>query len=156
MPVGIFKRRWLILMGCGLLGALLLAYLASLDSMVNSLPPLASPNGYDEFLKAGALYQSASGDHRQMNTEALRAYVSSNRPALELLRRGLQSQAQVPVDSSMESLQKRLPELAAMKGLARVLSAESRLVLVDGQTGQSARIDLRPSGLDTPQHAEVS
>ena len=61
------------------------------------LPPLPTPNGYDSFVQAGTLVSPATGNYGDLDDEALRQLVATNREPLRLLRLGLSQRCAVPL-----------------------------------------------------------
>jgi hypothetical protein len=101
-------------------------------------PPLPSPNGYDDFLKAGAAASTNASWYGLMSNAALRELVSTNAEALRLVRLGLTRQCAVPPWAAMTNNATMLNDLAGMKGLALLLMAESRVRLEEDQPGAAA------------------
>ena len=70
--------------------------------------PLASPNGYDDFVKAGRmLTQRLSADaslldYRAMSVEELRTLVLTNAEALRIARSGLGHECRVPIQNTAD------------------------------------------------------
>jgi len=102
-------------------------------------PPLPNPNGYDDFLKAGALSTRDTGDAPALDQDKLRALVSTNSESLRLLRLGLTRECALPADSAMTNVSGMLSQLADLKRLAQLLAAEGRLYELDGQPAAAAR-----------------
>src|SRR3989442_15809014 len=63
--------------------------------------PLPTPNGYDDFVKAGGLVCDGTGEFSTMNEEKLRATVSKNFEALRVARVGLGHESRVPLIPSL-------------------------------------------------------
>ncbi len=104
-----------------------------------SAGPLPTPNGYDDFVKAGQTVSGNASDYRSMNEEQLRQFVAGNAQALKLVRAGLGKECRVPLELSTNYFEKHLPELSYSKSLCLVLVAEGRL----------AELENRPA--DAPQ-----
>jgi len=141
MPPGLFikgRRLWLI---GAFVTALLLAWLLWPEPKTVSAP-LPSPNGYDDFVKAGKLLVSISSDYTKMPAEELRAYVGTNQEPLRLLRLGLQRECRVPTEHSATYFQNHLPALSSFKVLALLLSAKGRLAEAEGRYSAAAKIHL--------------
>jgi hypothetical protein len=142
MASGLFiKGRRLWLMGA-FVTALMLAWLVWPESKSASAPPLPSPNGYDDFMKAGRLLASISFDHTKMLADELRAYVGTNQEPRRLVRLGLERECQVPTEDSTAYIQSHLPALSSVKALAQLLSAEGRLAEAEERYDAAAKIHL--------------
>jgi hypothetical protein len=100
--------------------------------------PLPRPNGYDDFLKAGAAITPNVGDYNIMSNEALRELVSTNAESLRLLRLGLTRQCAVPPDTALTNIPGLMTDLATMKRLAQLLAAEGLLQQQDKQPVEAA------------------
>jgi hypothetical protein len=100
-----------------------------------AFPPLPSPNGYDDFVKANKLLVGRPLDMIGTNTstESLRVFVESNRQALDLVRVGLSRQCGVPLESRT-NLSNRLEQLSFFLPLATTLEAEGKLAEKEGRT----------------------
>lgn len=103
-------------------------------------PPLPSPNGYDDFVKAGAMLTTLSAGYTKMTKEELKAYVGTNQEPLRLLRLGLTRECQVPTEDSMDYYEKQVTNWPSIKGLARLIAAEGRLAEAEERFVDAARI----------------
>jgi hypothetical protein len=101
--------------------------------------PLPSPNGYDDFLKAGAAVTGSPGDYGTLDHEALRTLVAANAEPLRLLRLGLTRQCALPAEAAMANSAGMLNDLAGMKRLVQLLAAEGRLRELDNQPAEAAQ-----------------
>jgi hypothetical protein len=101
--------------------------------------PLPNPNGYDDFLKAAALLADSAVDADTLDHDGLRALVSTNAESLRVLRLGLTRQCALPADSAMRNVSGMLSDLAAMKQLAQLLTAEGLLREMDSRLGDAAQ-----------------
>lgn len=105
-------------------------------------PPLPSPNGYDDFLKAAAMLEANPPDWQGMSGEeqheVLKKLVATNRAAIDLLRAGLAKESRVVPYEVNETNGTHLTQLAGCKRLAQALSAASRLALIEGRTNEAA------------------
>jgi hypothetical protein len=115
----------------------LLTGLVMLRSRTLPRPRLPSPNGYDDFVKAGEAVAENVGDFAQLDHDSLRTLVDTNAESLRLLRVGLTRQCAMPVDSALTNL--NLDELGNMKRLVRLLAAEGRLREMDNRPADAAR-----------------
>lgn len=102
------------------------------------LPPLPSPNGYDDFMKAHTLL-AANTDFSVMSHDQLRAMVTQNTESLRLVRVGLTRECRVPLGYSQEDMSKHMSGLASIKALAQALTAEGRLAELEHRTNDAAR-----------------
>lgn len=105
-------------------------------------PPLPSPNGYDDFVKAGTMLASVTGDYTKISGEELKAYVGTNQEPLRLLRLGLTRECKVPTEDSMEYIRGHMTDLMPIKRVAQLLSAEGRLAEMEERLVDAARIHL--------------
>ena len=101
------------------------------------LQPLPTPNGYDEFVKAGQMISGTPGDYAAMNETELRLLVRTNSEALQLARAGLEYESRVPLDYSVAN-SPHLNQLPALKRLAQLLAAEGRLAELEHHPGDAA------------------
>jgi hypothetical protein len=104
-------------------------------SRTKQLPPLPSPNGYDDFIKASRAVSANVGYYREMDHDSLRGLVSTNAESLRLFRMGLTRQCVMPMDLMPIN---NLSYLADMKKLAQLLAAEGRLREMDNQPADAA------------------
>ncbi len=135
------KHRW-VRAGGVFLAALVLVYWLWPNPPAAPATPLPSPNGYDDFVKAGSLLFSISEDYRQMSKEDLRSYVTTNQEPLRLVRLGLTRECQAPVDYSMDYMQRQTHALLSIKRLSQLLSAEGRLAEAEERFVDAARVHL--------------
>ena len=63
-------------------------------------PPMPSPNGYDDFVKAGQTLAGNTSGYDEMSDEKLRQLVTQNVEALRLVRTGLSRECRVPIVDS--------------------------------------------------------
>lgn len=96
-------------------------------------PPLPSPNGYDDFVKAGRMLTGSASDPATTSLEDLRAEVARNTSALGPARMGLERQCRVPLEYSEGFMSSHLNDLAAIKHLAQALYAEGKLAEREGR-----------------------
>jgi hypothetical protein len=105
-------------------------------------PPLPSPNGYDDFVKAGKLLDPTPPDYSRMPLEELRAYIGTNQEPLRFVRLGLTRECWKPIEYSKTYYDQHWNELSDMKKLAQLISAEGRLGQAEGRYGDAARAHL--------------
>lgn len=86
--------------------------------------PIPNPNGYQDFLAAGAMLVDVPVQRGKETPESIGAYVASNQPALERLRIGLARPSVVPPYHPTNA-QAHLDEIATTKSLARLLAGEA-------------------------------
>ena len=110
---------------------------------------LPSPNGYDDFVKAGTML--ATTDYSKMTKEELKVHLETNQEPLRLLRLGLTRECEVPTEDSMAYFQRHFPDLMCIKRVAQLLSAEGRLAEMEGRFADAAR-----SHLDNVRYGPVS
>jgi hypothetical protein len=131
------RLRLLVL---GSVGALLVVVLlAIILGRAPVRPPLPNPNGYDDFLKAGAAVSGSVSDFPTLDHDSLRDLVATNAEALRLLRLGLTRQCSVPAEVAMTNTAAMLNELSDMKRLVQLLAAQGRLREMDNQPAEAAR-----------------
>lgn len=121
-----------------LAGALLaLAVILTLSRPVPPTPPLPSPNGYDDFLKASSLIANPS-DYAKLTIPELRPALANNEETLRLMKTGLSRECRVPLDYSATNFQAHISDLAGLKRLAQLLVAEGRLAEAENRPGEAA------------------
>ena len=127
-------------MPCAFVTALVLIYALWPEPKVDPAPSLPSPNGYDDFIKAGQLLMgSISADFARMPREELQSCIGTNQEPLRLVRLGLTRECRVPTEDSMAYMQKHLADLSSVKGLALLLSAEGRLAEAEVRYDDAAK-----------------
>lgn len=102
-------------------------------------PPLPSPNGYDDFVKASEAVGGSVGDYQTLDRASLDALVSTNAEALRLLRLGLTRRCALPIDFALTNDMGMISQLSGMKRLAQLLTAEGRLREMDNQPADAAQ-----------------
>src|ERR1035441_8694430 len=120
--------------------AVLLVVAAIVFTFSQSAPPprpLPQPNGYDDFVKAGAMITDNASDYRSMNQVELRAFVTNNAEALKLVRTGLGRECRVPLDYSATSAA-NVHNLPVIKRLAQAMTAEGRLAEMENRPADAA------------------
>ena len=101
-------------------------------------PPLPSPNGYDDFLKAAALLTGDVYQLTNLNHDGLRALVAANAETLRLLELGLTRNCSVPTDSAMTNVPGMMSDLVRLKSLARLLTDEGQLAEIENRYADAA------------------
>ena len=91
------------------------------------LPPLPSPNGHDDFVKAGQVLVGYPLYFNRTNVETLRAQVASNAEPLRLIRQGATKKCRISVPYSTTYINRLTTELMSGKSLAWLLEADARL-----------------------------
>jgi hypothetical protein len=103
--------------------------------------PLPNPNGYDDFVKAGAMLSGDPSNYRTFSEATLRDFVQTNAGAFKLLHLGLTRECRVPAVTPT-NLTVHFNELGRNKNLAFALMAEARLAELEHRTNDALRIDL--------------
>lgn len=137
MPAGLFTKRRVVWMSCIFATILGVAILWPAPTPVSE--PLPSPNGYDDFIRAGQLLASVSSDYTKMPPEELRVYVSTNQEPLRMLRLGLTRDCRKPIEYTRNYYQHHAGELGDIKRLAQLVAAEGRLAEAEGRLSDAAR-----------------
>jgi hypothetical protein len=106
--------------------------------------PLPSPNGYDDFVKAGQMLVEASKaeDYASLSKADLAALVTKNEAALKLVHEGLNRECRIPDDYSPAYLSRHISDITSMKRLVKILCAQGRLAELEGDTNGAAGIYL--------------
>jgi hypothetical protein len=142
MATGLFmKHRW-VRAGGVFLAALVLVYWLWPNPSAAPATPLPSPNGYDDFVKAGSLITPISADAARMTTEELRAFIATNQEPLRLFRLGLMRECQVPTEDSTAYIRRHLSDLSWIKRLAFFVVGQARLAEVEMNYGAAALFHL--------------
>jgi len=142
MSLELFIGRRRVWMPCAFVTALVLVYALWPEPKVDPAPPLPSPNGYDDFVKAGKLLDPITSDYSKMPPEELRAYVGTNQEPLRLISLGLTRECRKPIEYSKVYYQQHGKELSDIKRLTKLISAEGRLAEAEGRHGDAARSHL--------------
>jgi len=140
MPAREFKAGKAFWTVCLLILLSALAYEFVELNRKTSLPPLPSPNGNDDFVKAQKLMVGNPADFERGSLEELRKHLAENAEVLKLVREGLAKQCRVPILFSTNHLVLR--SLSDVKRVARLLQAEGRLAELEGRTNDAARVCL--------------
>jgi len=140
MPARKFKAGKAFLTVCVLILLSVLAYEFVELNRKTPLPPLPSPNGHDDFVKAQNLMVGNPADFQRGSVEELRKHLAENADVLRLVREGLAKQCRIPLLFSTNDLV--LHSLSDVARLARLLEAEGRLAELERRTNDAARIYL--------------
>lgn len=135
-------KRKLSIVLLALIGVCLLALPASIIIVWTRPPaaPLPSPNGYNDFVKAGRMLpDEAIGGYRELGYDELRDLVSTNSEAVAMLRVGLSRACRVPPIYSREQFRNHIGERRGLIRLAWALAAEGRLATLDGRTNDAVK-----------------
>src|SRR4051794_36370669 len=97
--------------------------------------PLPNPNGYDDFMLAGA---AVTGDVRTTDPDELRALVSTNAEALRLVRLGLTRKSSVFTLAAITNNAVAMNDLPKFKTLALLLEANGRLAELEHRPADAA------------------
>lgn len=150
MPPGLFIKRRAVWLSCIFATTLALGWIFW-PAPAPIAEPLPSPNGYDDFVRAGKLLAPISSDHTKMPLEELRAYVSTNQESLRLLRLGLTRECRRPIEYTRDYYQQHAGERGDLRRLAQLVSAEARLVESEGR-----HVDAAMSQIDNLNYGRVS
>jgi hypothetical protein len=136
------KRNWLVVLGIFALPFLLFLGCFIFDLTSPNLPPISplpNPNGYDDFVKAGKMLASDTGNFDEMNQQQLQTLSDENSNALQVARAGLQAQCRVPIQFSETYMINHLNDLAALKRLAQAFAAEGKLNEMENRPDNAAK-----------------
>jgi len=137
------KLRSLLLALMASLAVAIVAWLAFTSRRSASLPPLPTPNGYDDFLKAAAMIVPDVGGYASYDHDHLRGWVSSNLQALHLVRLGLSRSCATPTDFNRTNLTDILTQigqqLASFKILTHLFAAQGRVAELEQRPADAAR-----------------
>ena len=100
--------------------------------------PLPNPNGYDDFLQAAQQVTPDVGGYLNLEREDLVTLVQSNTNALRLVRAGLNRQSCLPLESVLTNTAGLTSQLAGMKHLALLLTAEGQMHEKENRFGEAA------------------
>ena len=129
-------------MACAFVAALVLIYALRPDQKAAPPSPLPSPNGYDDFVKAGYLLALSTNYFTRMSVEELRSYVGTNQESLRLMRLGLNRECRVPVETTTVYTQEHVEDASRIKHAAQLLSAEGWLAEMEGRHDLAAKSHL--------------
>jgi hypothetical protein len=142
MPLGLFIKRRRVWMPLAFVFVAIAIYAFWPSPKRDPGPPLPSPNGYDDFVKAGRLLPENAPDYSAMTVDELRSLFSTNQEPLRLVRLGLERECRVPTEKSVNYMDKHISDLASLKRLARFLSASGRFVEMEERYDDAAKIHL--------------
>jgi hypothetical protein len=144
------KRRWGSVVRIGLTVVICLVaaagiYVRSLTKSRATPPPaLPVPNGYDDLVRAGKKLQGEIpnvGKLQQAEIGPIRDWVALNAEAIQLGRSALERESRVPLVYSQD-MSEHLDRGSACRQLARAITAEGELALVEGRPDDAGRIFL--------------
>src|SRR5580692_1596965 len=101
--------------------------------------PLPTPNGYDDFAKAGQMLTGDASGYEKMTGEQLTDLVSKNAEGLQLLHTGLARESRVPDDYSPSYVANEMNVLSSLKKSVFFLCAEGRLAELNGRNNDAAK-----------------
>jgi len=129
-------RRWII----AALAVLALAASATGYLFFRKLrpEPLPNPNGYDDFVAAGRMIWREPPIGTNASIEECRAFLLTNRAALERGRAGLNRACWVPTDSSTTWRGRQNAEMMATRILTRAFCVEGNLARMEHRPGDAA------------------
>jgi hypothetical protein len=133
------RTRTILLALAAVLVLGIITLMAFLYGRTTAFPPLPSPNGYDDFVQAGALASGKVGDFKALIHEELRQLIATNANALALVRSGLKKQCALPMPAYLTNSAWMATELPSLKHVAQLLAAEGRLAELDGRPDDAAR-----------------
>lgn len=120
----------------------------ALKSKATPPPPLPSPNGYDDLIRAAALIKGSAAliertlpnrlGGRQADPELLRPWVVENAEAIRVAREGLAKDSRVPVVYKAD-LTEMLGHASGCRMVGRLLAAEAEVAIVDRRPADAAR-----------------
>lgn len=116
-----------------------LAVLALTLGRTPARPPLPNPNGYDDFVMAGAAVLGRVGDFQTLDQAGLRDLVATNAESLRLLRLGLTRQCVMPMNPALTNFDGWMTQQSGLKGLVQLLAAEGRLREINNRSADAAR-----------------
>lgn len=121
-----------------LMTAVLMTVLVVKRSLPPAEPPLPSPNGYDDFLRAASLLTGNVDNASTLDHDGLRALLSANAETLRLVRLGLTRHCALPAQSAMSNVPGMMSDLALLKSLTRLLIAEGQLAEMENRNADAA------------------
>jgi hypothetical protein len=131
------RRTWIVT--ALVLGSFALLILLAVRPTGDASPPLPSPNGYADLVKAGKMVSGLPDSYLKTSEQDLRAFVSTNAEALRLVRIGLGRECRVPLFDSEVGFTKHSERLSPLKALAWALAAEGRLAELEQRTNDALR-----------------
>src|SRR5438477_11744083 len=100
---------------------------------------IPNPNGYDDFVQAGALAPDDASDAATFETNQLREFVRTNAEPLRLVRLGLTRRCSFPTDSAITNFSATFGGLGRFRRVAWLLVAEGRLAELEDRLSDAAR-----------------
>lgn len=100
--------------------------------------PLPSPNGYDDFLKAAELLTGDVFNDSTLDSNSLRALVSTNAESLRLVRLGLTRDCSLPTDTAITNFQSISSHRVKLHSVVMLLAQEARLAEMETRHADAA------------------
>ena len=117
---------------------LLLAFVILTANPPGYSTALPNPNGYDDFIRAGAIVQDDLSANPVMTHDTLASVVATNSEALAAARLGLSRKCSAHTDQLITN-NMTPSDLIGMKRLAQLFATEGRLAEMDGRFADAAR-----------------
>ncbi|HWY75048.1 MAG TPA: hypothetical protein VN281_05495 [Verrucomicrobiae bacterium] len=134
------KRRKSLLILAAIVLLAFFGVLLFIETGTGPVAPLPNPNGYDDFLKAGAMVSGNPSTSSTLDHAGLTKLISSNQTALNLLQLGLTRQCAAPItNSALTNVAAILAELPRLRVLAQLLAAKGQLAEMEGRPADAAR-----------------
>jgi hypothetical protein len=99
--------------------------------------PMPNPNGFDDFVKAVSMMRSTHKDFWDMSQPELKAFFTTNAPAMERGRRGLSRECRTPSDYSNDFMGQFIYTGMNVKELALAFNAQGKLAMLEGRTNDA-------------------
>jgi hypothetical protein len=100
---------------------------------------MPSPNGYDDFVKAGGLVAGDLSGYEDLKEIELSELVETNAESIRLVRVGLTRECRVPDDYSPGYMGRFVGQAPSFRKLAFLLCAKGRLAQIRSETGEAVR-----------------
>jgi hypothetical protein len=138
-PAQVSKRTRHIVLGLVVVVALSFVLLLLWAWRTPAAPPLPSPNGYDDLLRAGSLVKGNLDDVEDLKETELRTLLETNVEPLLLARLGLSRECVVPTGTAIVNFGSGMNDMISLKGLAKLLVADGRLKELENHPGDAAQ-----------------
>lgn len=126
------KRRKFLQMSAAVAALILFGLIVFVATAPAPIPPLPKPNGYDDFLSAGAMVRGSVGNYTALDHDQLSVLISTNADSLRQLRVGLTRACSLPTGFTFTNL-------SLLKSLVQLLAAEGRLAEMEGRPVDAAQ-----------------